>query len=160
MKQTILLSLILVVGLTAGSPARADVSQKYAKASQTLLEQGRYAVSEDDLYAALDYFERALVANPKNVAVLVALGRTHEKLGSVGTGLKYYRLALEIEPNNLEALKAQSLAFLKKDAVDRAENNRARLERLCADEGCEALSVVEEAIQKHLSEKLAANNNE
>ncbi|MBL4639480.1 MAG: hypothetical protein JKY57_03010, partial [Kordiimonadaceae bacterium] len=63
-------------------------------------------------------------------------------------GLKYYRQALEIEPNDKQALEVQTLAFLKRDMTDKANGNRDKLARLCVS-GCPALDVVVSAIEAY-----------
>ena len=143
---------LVAVAVLCAAPAWAGVSKKYREASEALVQAGYYAENAE---GARDLFERALAADPGNVNALVGLGRAHEDLGRVGTGLKYYRRALTIEPNHRRALEAQALAFLKKDSLDKAERNRARLERICGRSGCDELDVVTQAISAHLAGEVA-----
>lgn len=139
--------------LLTGSVAAND---KYKDASRALVGQATMALKAEDAETALMLYERALVANPANLNALIGLGKTHEIMGRVGRGLKYYRHALEIDPNALTALEAQAVAFLKRGMVDRAEANRAKLARLCAA-GCEPLDSVETAIEAYKAEKAEAD---
>lgn len=127
-----------------------QVDSKYQHVSSRLVSEAKAALSIEKIDDAQYLFERALVANPANTDALLGLGRAHEAQGRVGKGLKYYRQALEIEPNDVKALEAQALAFLKREMFDRADNNRAKLARLCP-KGCEALDSVEVAIEAYLA---------
>lgn len=132
----------------------ATANDKYKDVSQKLASEAAMALAADRSDDALLLFERALVADPANLNALIGLGKTHEALGRVGRGLKYYRQALEIDPNAHPALEAQAVAFLKRDMFDRAEANRAKLARLCAS-GCKALDAVETALEAYRAEKAA-----
>lgn len=134
------------------SSAFAQVSDKYKDASRQLVGQAMIALKAEKVEEAQILYERALVANPANLHALVGLGKTHEALGRVGKGLKYYRQALEVDPNAMVALEAQAVAFLKRDMVKRAEANRSKLARLC-EAGCQSLDMVETAIEAYRAEK-------
>lgn len=150
---------IFAVAAIAGSlliAGTATANDKYRDASRQLVGQADMALRTDDAETALTLYERALVANPANVQALIGLGKTHEIMGRVGRGLKYYRQALTVDPNALVALEAQAVAFLKRDMIDRAEANRARLARLCAA-GCGPLDNVETALEAYKAEKAQAD---
>ncbi|NVJ70740.1 MAG: hypothetical protein HWE08_10330 [Alphaproteobacteria bacterium] len=142
----------LIVALCMGTmlalPAAAQTADKYQSLSRQLVSQAQMALDSEQAAEARVLFERALVANPANVTAMIGLGRTAEAQGLTGRGLRYYRRALEIEPNNRGALEAQALAFLKRDRADRAEDNREKLARLCL-KGCEALNVVTAALDAY-----------
>ncbi len=141
----------IAFGLLA-TPAVAQTSDKYKQISERFVAEANVALKSDKSDQAQLLFERAIVADPANVKALIGLGRTHETQGRVGRSLKYYRQALEIEPNAMPALRAQALAFLKRDMVDRAERNREKLSRLCPD-SCEALDTVETEIEAYHARK-------
>ncbi len=140
-----------VVGMMSIS-AMAQSETKFQKVSHQLVAQANAALGTDQFADAQLLYERALVASPSNTAALIGLGRSHEGQGRVGKGLKYYRQALEIEPNDQRALEVQALAFLKRDMKDRADSNRDKLARLCAN-GCAALASVETAIEAYQVDK-------
>ncbi|MFC4348341.1 tetratricopeptide repeat protein [Kordiimonas lipolytica] len=143
-------NLLLAIGLGAmmALPAAAQTSDKHQSLSRELVAQATVALRADKATDARLLFERALVADPANVAALVGLGQVAEAQGLTGRGLKYYRRALEVEPNHKMALEAQALAFLKRDMADRAENNREKLARLCL-KGCDALTSVTAALEDY-----------
>jgi len=145
---------VLTIGLIAVfsfSAVHAQTLPKYREISKQLVIEAKLALTSSKPETALLLFERAIVADPANTQALLGLGRTHELEGRVGRGLKYYRQALEIEPNDKFALRDQALAFLKQDLMDRADGNRAKLARLCPN-GCEALERVEVALKAHIAE--------
>lgn len=143
----------------AGTSVSAQTADRYKDISNALVAQGSEILGSDASAAkageAQVFFERALVANPANVAALIALGEAHEAQDHTSKGLKYYRKALELEPNNLEALQQQTLAFLKRDLVDEAGGNREKIARLCRT-GCDALTKVEAAIATYQASGLQA----
>jgi len=137
--------------LYAAAPALAaqdlgQTAEKYQIVSDQLIEKGTQALADNDLGGAQLLFEKALVADPSSVGAYIGLGRTYEGLERTGSSLRFYRKALEIDPNDLQALELQSLAFLTRDLVDRAVMNRERLARLC-QHGCAELETVETAIE-------------
>jgi len=151
-------NLFIVAGLLAAVsiPSMADIDGKYQNISRQLVFEANVALKAEKIDDARLLFERALVAYPANTKALLGLGKTHEAKGQVGRGLKYYRQALEIEPNDAGALEIQALAFLKREMLDRADANRAKLARLCP-KGCEALDSVETALEAYLAQNKDAD---
>lgn len=130
--------------------AVGETDGKYRNISRQLVAEANIAMGAERATDAQLLFERALTADPANIEALLGLGRSHEAQGRVGRGLKYYRQALEIEPNDKVALEAQALAFLKREMLDRADANREKLARLCPN-GCDALDAVESALEAYLA---------
>jgi len=148
-------SLIAVVS----TPSFSQTDVKYQNISRQLVAEAAMALEAEKVSDAQLLYERALVADPANTNALLGLGRSHEVQGRVGRGLKYYRQALEIEPNDKAALEVQALAFLKREMLDRADANRAKLARLCP-EGCTALDTVETALEAYLAQDKAEEKTE
>ena len=154
--------MMIAAGLLFGGAALAQTADTYQAASDALVTKANTALTAGSLDDARGLYERALVANPKNLQAYVGLGRVYEGLDRVGRGLRFYRKALEIEPNDVTALRYQGLAFLRRGLIDRANANRDRLARICRD-GCNALDDVELAIEDWYAtkddeaEKVASN---
>ncbi len=129
--------------------AETGTAMKYKQLSTTLVMagNGKLALNSKE---AIALFERALVANPANVQALSGLGRAYEANGETGKGLKYYRQALAIDPNDTQTLGLQGVAFLKREMLNRATANRDRLARLCQN-GCGALDTLTTAIDQYIS---------
>lgn len=152
LQKTFLISAVLI---GVSMPASAQVADDYSAISAKLSAKAELALSAGDAIAAQADFERALVADPANVGAMIGLGKSHEAVGRTGKGLRYYRLALDMEPNYIPALEAQALAFIKAGFADRASANLTILERLCP-ETCSARESVAKAINMHTT-KLAEN---
>ncbi len=150
MIKNILITVGLVAAMSFAAFAKTDV--KYQTISMQLVSDANIALQAKKLTDAQLLFERAMVADPANTQALLGLGKAHEAQGHIGKGLKYYRLALEIEPNDKTLLTMQSLAFLKQEMFDRADANRGKLARLCPN-GCAALSSVDTAIKAYLADE-------
>ena len=152
MIRVVVFSAALIFAIS--NSATAETDSKYRNISRQLVAEAIVAMSAERATDAQLLFERALTADPANTEALLGLGRSHEAQGRVGRGLKYYRQALEIEPNDTVALEAQALAFLKREMLDRADANRAKLARLCPN-GCGALDSVESALEVYIAENKA-----
>lgn len=155
------IALVGTLALPLALSGQATADSKYQDVSKLLVREAQMAQKADKVAEAQTLFERALVADPANLNALIGLGKTHEAQGRVGRGLKYYRQALAIDPNEHVALEAQAVAFLKRDMIDRAEANRDKLARLCTD-GCAALDSVTVALGTYKAEKaeMVAENGE
>jgi len=152
--------ILVAVSLVAlfSVPIQASSDTKYINVSRQLVAEANVALQAEQVEDAKLLFERALVAYPANTNALLGLGRTHEAKGEIGRGLKYYRQALEIEPNDQGLLEIQALAFLKREMLDRADANRAKLVRLCPN-SCTELETVESALKAYLAkDKVAVNS--
>jgi tetratricopeptide (TPR) repeat protein len=124
--------------------------------SQTLAARAQSAVALNKTSDALDLYEAAVAADPKNIAAYIGLGRTYEAIGMQGHALRYYRLALDINPNDVGALEAQALGMIAKGAPTKAQVPIDRLRKLCP-KGCPALARVDAAFAKG-AQKTSANN--
>lgn len=152
------LAILLLLLTFCGAPAAwAENSQVYLEASAKLTSEGETAAAEDRLEDALLLYEQAVVANPKNVSAYVGLGQVHGALGNLGTSLKYFSVALDIEPTNLPALEAQALAFLERDEVDKAEEGLTKIRRICQGDDCDAANRLTRAIGDYLNENVRAD---
>lgn len=145
-------AVLLMAGWTS-TVSEAAPQPLYSAAADALIEKGRQAQAAENYYEALTAFESALVADPGSVEAMVAIGETHEALGKRSVGLAYYRRALVVEPNNLAALKHESLALIAAGELERAEKNLERLRRICGEGECAVLSDVEKAIAAYKAEK-------
>lgn len=71
-----------------------------------------------DFAAAKEQFDLALSQSPNNLAVLVNLALTHEKLGSLGWAAAYLRQALTIQPQFSSAVSAWAVIEPRLPASD------------------------------------------
>jgi Tfp pilus assembly protein PilF len=139
------LSLGLLTMSGAGYSQKPD-SQINAR-SLALQKQGEAALAAGNLTAAQDALETALVADPKNRGAYVALGKLSQSQQLPGKAIRYYKDALLLEPNDVNALSAEGDALVQRGAVQRAKDNLARIQTLCKT-GCAQATSLAAAIAK------------
>lgn len=144
------LSLLVAVSSSAILSAPVDALDPRA---EKLMSEGRVALSAGNLQGAIDAYESALVVEPGNVGVLLALADATRRTGMQGKALHYYRVALTSDPRNLDAIAGEGVALAEKGATDKANRNLARLQSLCGKDCAEAQKVAA-AIAKGPSQRV------
>ena len=139
------IALSLVVAMT-GSMGSAKVSAVNPRA-ETLIKDGRLALSKGDVGTATDSFEAALALDPANTAPLIGLADAARRDGLQGKAIRYYREALKRDPNNLVAISGEGGAMVEKGALEKARRNLTRLEGLCG-KGCSETADLAAAIAR------------
>ncbi len=148
------LALSLVLAVT-GSMGQAKVADPIDPRATELLASGRAALARGDVTGATDAFEAALTVDPGYTGTLVALGDAARKAGMQGKAIHYYRVALERDPNDLEAIGGEGGAMAEKGALEKARGNLARLEGLCG-KGCPESRTLADAIAKGPAPKVVS----
>jgi tetratricopeptide (TPR) repeat protein len=138
-------SVALLVVSDAGIAQRAD--DQIAPRSLALQKQGEAALAAGNSAAAEDALEAAVVADPRNRAGYVALGKVAQAQALPGKAIRYYKDALLLDPNDLAALGGEGSALVQRGAVDRAKENLARIQTLCKT-GCAAATTLAADIAK------------
>ncbi len=110
-------------------------------------KRGEAAFAAGNLVAANDALETAVVADPKNRAAFVSLGKVAQAQALPGKAIGYYKDALLLEPNDVTALSAEGDALVQRGAVDRAKDNLARILTLCKG-ACPAATTLAASIAK------------
>jgi Tfp pilus assembly protein PilF len=118
-------------GAPDAAPARGLPDSELAPLSLALMKSGEAALAQGRTQAATDSFEAALAADPRNRRAYLGMARAAEAEGLPGKAVRFYREALEIEPNDLHALELQGLALVERGARARAEGNLERMRKLC-----------------------------
>lgn len=123
----------LAIALLAAVTSSAAFSAAEApdpRAAQ-LVAEGRAALEAGDVQGATDAFEAALVVDPGYSAVYLDLASAARASGMQGKAIRYYRIVLAREPENLAALAGEGEALAEKGALGGARENLAQLEALC-----------------------------
>jgi len=115
---------------SAGYGQRAD-DQIDARSIQ-LLEQGQQLTAAGRHNEALDALETALAVDPRNRGAFIAMARVAQAQRLPGKAIRLYAQALEIEPNDINALAGQGEAYVQRGAVERARRNLERVQSLCS----------------------------
>jgi len=133
MRKFIATFVILVAAITLAPglgfdqvDARAD-----GRASQQLLTQGVGKLEAGDFAEAVVIFQQAATANPKNAEAFSYIGRSYDEAGFQARAYRYYEIALEIDPDQLQALAWSGAIDVANKDSDQAREKLYRLERLC-----------------------------
>ncbi|MGN6690852.1 MAG: tetratricopeptide repeat protein [Sphingopyxis sp.] len=135
--------LILASMPVASDAQRAD--SDILPRSTLLQKLGEEAQTKGDLDAAVDYYESALAADPRNRSAIIAMAQVARAQGLPGKAIGLYREALLLEPNDLTALTGQGEALADKGALELARERLATAQRMCKDK-CAQVAALEKAI--------------
>lgn len=128
-------ALLLAAG-TISTVAIGSVSGDDAlrPASVQMQKTGEAALSKAQPSAAIDAFEASVAADPRNSASFIGMAHAYEALGLPGKAVRFYREALTLDPNDLNALEGQGKALVARGATARANLNLVRIRTLCKGE--------------------------
>ena len=136
---------LLVAGTvsTVAVGASGDDALKPASVRQQVI--GEAALAKAKPLAAVDAFEAAVAADPRNGRAYIGMARAYEAQGLPGKAVKFYREALNLDPNDLTALEGQGKALVARGATARANLNLVRIKTLCKTD-CAAAKRLEIAL--------------
>ena len=129
----------IALAIALGAAASSSVVQGQKPDAQVnprsvaILDQARAAHRAGNLDQANDLLESALAVDPKNRAAFVELAEVAKAQDLPGKAIRFYREALELEPNDVVALAGQGDALVQKGAVTKARENLAKVKRLCTN---------------------------
>ncbi len=142
---------LAMAGLAAALLASPVVGQRpdtqISPASLELLRQGQAHLAAGRFVQADDALETALAVDPRNRAAFVGLGRVAQKQKLFGQAIRFTNKALNLEPNDLDAIAVQGEAMVELGALPRARVNLAKLQKLCPS-GCGQLATLSTAINR------------
>lgn len=101
--------------------------------SVELQKQARDQMSAGKLIDAADLLETALAVDPRNRSAFVDLARIAMQQKLFGKAVRLANEALQLEPNDLDAIEIQGEAMVELGAMPRARDNLAKLQRLCSN---------------------------
>ena len=145
------LSLVLAVSASIGAAQERAVDPRAA----VLVMEGRAALEAGQSQQAIDAFEAALAVDPGYTAVFLDLADAARREGLQGKAIRYYREALNREPNNLAAIAGEGNALLEKGAVEKAKASLAKLEQVCGA-SCPEASALSAAIARGTQPRMIA----
>lgn len=118
-----------------------------APRSVELQGQGKSLMAAGKLSEAAEVLETALAVDPRNRSAFVDLARVAQKQKLFGRAVRLTNKALELEPNDLDAIALQGEAMVELGALPRARENLAKLQRICTS-GCKQLASLQAAISR------------
>ena len=122
--------------------------QRNLAASAMLIEKGDAYLAEDDVGSALDMYERALVADPASVPALKKLGIAYQSVRLYTDEMKYCRMALALDPDDVESLSCEGIGAAHREGFDLAVNNLNRIKELCGKH-CPEYKALYDALKKN-----------
>ena len=103
--------------MIAAAPARGLPDSELAPLSLAMMKSGETLLAAGQTQAATDKFEAALAADPRNRRAFLGMARAAEAEGLPGKAIRFYREALEIDPNDLTTLELQGLSLVERGAT-------------------------------------------
>lgn len=145
--------LVLASMPVASDAQRAD--NDILPRSVALQQQGAEAQAKGDLGAAVDFYESALAADPRNRSAIIAMAQVARAQGLPGKSIGLYREALLLDPNDIIALTGQGEALADKGAMELAREKLAEAKRVCKS-NCPQVASLERAIANGDSKRVVA----
>jgi Tfp pilus assembly protein PilF len=142
---------VLIAGLASVALASPVIGQKaddqISPRSVQLQRQGESLLSAGKLEAAEDTLETSLAVDPRNRWAFVDLARVAEKQHLFGKAIRMTNKALQLEPNDADAIAVQGEAMVELGAVARAQQNLQKLQSICV-KGCPQVAQLSAAISR------------
>lgn len=143
----IILSLSLTLAMFSSAGNSKNPDYQIDPLSIEMQEKGDAAMLAGQAEEAIDYYQSALAADPRNRQAYISMARVERTKGLKGKAIRYYGEALEIDPNDMAALAEQGEVMASKGAVEQARKNLARLKMLCRLD-CGSVNNLAQAVEK------------
>ena len=141
----------LVLGVVAAMVASPVIGQRpdnqILPRSVELQQQARTQIAAGKLIEAADLLETSLAVDPRNRTAFVDLARVANQQKLFGKAIRLANEALQLEPNDLDAIAIQGEAMVELGAIPRAKENLAKLQQLCATD-CRQVAELSAAITR------------
>ena len=143
------LLLIGFAGLALAAPVASQrPDDQILPKSVELQHQARELMAAGKLEQAEDLLETALAVDPRNRSAFVDIGRVAEKQHLFGKAILMTNKALQLEPNDPEAIAVQGEAMVEMGATARAQANLQKLQTICGAKGCPQVAQLSAAITR------------
>jgi tetratricopeptide (TPR) repeat protein len=140
--------LIGVAAFAVAAPAavqRAD--DQILPKSVEMQRHSRELIAAGKLEQAEDALETALAVDPRNRGAFVDIARVAEKQHLFGKAIRMTNKALQLDPNDPDAIAVQGEAMVELGAIARAQANLQKLQAICKG-GCPQLAQLSGAITR------------
>src|SRR3954468_3180260 len=142
---------LLLIGF-AGIALAAPVSgqrpdDQILPKSVELQQQSKQLIATGKLEQAEDLLETSLAVDPRNRGAFVDIARVAEKQHLFGKAIRMTNKALQLEPNDADAIAVQGEAMVELGATARAQANLQKLQSICA-KGCPQVAQLSAAITR------------
>lgn len=141
----------LVLGTVATVVASPVIGQRadnqILPRSIELQQQAEKELASGKLMEAGDLLETAVAVDPRNRSAFVDLARVAKQQKLFGKAIRLANEALQLEPNDLDAIEVQGEAMVELGALPRAKENLAKLQKLCSA-NCRQVAQLSTAISR------------
>ena len=141
--------LVSIAALALAAPVsgqRAD--DQILPKSIELQRQGQALMGAGKFEQAEDVLETSLAVDPRNRWAFVDLARVAEKQRLFGKAVRMANKALQLEPNDPDAIALQGEAMVELGATARAQANLQKLQQICGAKGCPQIAQLSAAITR------------
>lgn len=129
MTTTRAFSALLLLCAIAMLPLAANAAIPAMQAASQQIMKKALATAKPE--AAKFLLEQAIVADPANATAFTALGELYSKMKEPALSMKYYEIALTIDPINVKALAGAAYLNIAKGKTDEANANLVILKKAC-----------------------------
>jgi tetratricopeptide (TPR) repeat protein len=141
--------LIGLAGIALAAPVSGQRSDDQIQPkSVELMHKGQALMAAGKFEDADGMLETALAVDPRNRWAYTELARVAEKQHLFGKAIRLTNKALEMEPNDPDAIAVQGEAMVELGATARAQENLKKLEGICAPKGCPQVAQLSAAITR------------
>lgn len=143
---------LLLIGFAGFALAAPVASQRpddqILPKSVEMQHQARELIAAGKLEQAEDLLETALAVDPRNRGAYIDIGRVAEKQHLFGKAILMTNKALQLEPNDPDAIAVQGEAMVEMGATARAQANLHKLQTICGAKGCPQVAQLSAAITR------------
>ncbi|MEO6432846.1 MAG: tetratricopeptide repeat protein [Sphingomicrobium sp.] len=136
-------------GLLLAVPASAQRGDDQILPQSIALEnEGKAALAAGKFETAEDLLETALAVDPRNRFAYIDIARVAQRQQLFGKAIKMTNKALELDPNDADAIGVQGEAMAQLGALARAQDNLKKLQTLCGAKACPQIAQLQAAITR------------
>jgi len=141
--------LIGIAGATLAAPVASQRSDdQILPKSVELQREAKAMISAGKLDQAEGLLETSLAVDPRNRGAFVDIARVAEKQRLFGKAIRMTNKALQLDPNDPDAIAVQGEAMVELGATARAQANLQKLQALCGARSCPQIAQLSAAISR------------
>ena len=141
--------LIGVAGATLTAPVASQRSDdQILPKSVELQRDAKEMISAGKLDQAEGLLETSLAVDPRNRGAFVDIARVAEKQRLFGKAIRMTNKALQLDPNDPDAIAVQGEAMVELGATARAQANLQKLQTICGAKSCPQIAQLSAAISR------------
>lgn len=143
----------VVIALAAALPVSAALAAGSSSSSSSQgvaakLDRAEGMIESGNAADAVPILKDVLQSNADNADAHNFLGLAYRKLGEYDKSMEHYEDALALDSEHKGAREYLGELYLQLDQPDKAEQQLARLDRICAY-GCEEYDMLQKAIEEY-----------